>query len=163
MSVNYSLKSKWEEEEALKLKKQKECHHCFWITRCSLCNKILASDHHINVHTGKNFTMANSIAVLIDNNSQFLTLDYLNRIKQARNEFDEVHIITNTTGKDVIYDSIKEITKVEYKKLDAVIKNIKKYRNIDINITLFLYPDTKGHKNLISKCEKLGINYIINK
>ena len=162
MEVNYTLKSKWEEEEALKQKKQKECHHCFWITRCSLCNKILASDHHINVHTGKNFKINNSIAILLDNDAMYLTLDYLNRIKEAKNSFDEVHIITNTMGKDSLYESVKEVDMVEIKKIEAVVKNIKKYRNMDIKVTLFLYPDTKGHKSLISKCQKLGIDYIIN-
>lgn len=36
------LESKWV--------KQDECHHGFWTKRCSLCDKILASDAVDNIH-----------------------------------------------------------------------------------------------------------------
>jgi len=33
-----------ETEEQKLLKKQNACEHIFWVKRCSLCNKIIASD-----------------------------------------------------------------------------------------------------------------------
>lgn len=55
---NYNL-AKIDEEEIKLLKRQKNCSHDKWITRCSKCKKILASDMQNNIQDS--FGFVNSI------------------------------------------------------------------------------------------------------
>lgn len=160
MKPNYSLQSKFEKEEKERQEHQAHCPHTFWSTRCGICGKYLASDHHINFHTPRHFKKNNKVIILILD-SPDLDLYRIQEIKHLTEEYDELTIIVDSVPAVEIYSALKYPRRVVMTSLAEEIKHMRKYRKEDVSeITLALYPDTKRSDELLSECKKLKISSI---
>lgn len=160
---NYSLQSKFEREEKERQELQNNCTHNFWSTRCGICGKYLASDHHINFHTPRHFKKNNKVAILILE-SPDLSLYRIQEMKHLKEDYDELTIIVNSIPSVEIYSAFKYPNRVVLSSLEEEVKHMRKYRKEDVAETiLILYPDTNEveQQNLQSECKRLKIDSII--
>lgn len=160
MKPNYSLQSKFEKEERERQEHQAHCPHTFWSTRCGVCGKYLASDHHINFHTKRRFKKDNRVIILILD-SPDLSLYRIQELKHLSQEYDEVTVLVDSIQSVEMYSAVKYPNRVVMASLTDEIKHMRKYRKEDVSeITLALYPDTKHSDELLTECKKLKISSI---
>lgn len=126
------LRAKPDMEEQERLLLQASCSHAFWSTWCGQCKKVLASDHHINYHTGKNFKLNVTLAILITKEHTRLDTKELEKIKDIRFSFDELTVVTKTLEQQELYDSIKLVTKSTTHNLEHELDNVEKYRSNEV-------------------------------
>lgn len=158
---NYSLQSKFEQEERAKLEHQNHCPHPFWTNKCSVCSKILASDHHINFHTPRSFKKNNRVAIykIEAGSAGEIDLYRIHALKQLSQDFDEVTVLVDSLSHYEMYSQLKPVTRTNIRTLDDEIKNMRKYRKDDVEeITLVLYPDTLGYEEYVTEAKKLKIS-----
>ena len=146
MSVpNYTLQSEFDKEEQARLVRERECPHAHWITRCSDCKKIMASDHHINVHTEKSHKQNNKVAIYIFNKEPVITNAILERIRYLRQHYDQVIMLVDTYDQWQVAAELKSIWRVSYEPLKLEVKNQVKYRGHSLTkLDIVLYPDTNS-------------------
>lgn len=154
---NY-LKSKFEQEEVERQKKQSECTHSIWSTWCGVCRKVLASDHHINHHTTRTFKTDNRVAIFIPR----VDVLELEKIKQLATEFEEITVIYTSLQELELYDSLKQIKRVTNHTLDEELKHMRKYRSQDVKeIQVFLHSGSLQELQIVEICKKKKLKLTI--
>lgn len=148
------------EDEARKIEFQNGCPHKVWSTKCVTCGKHLASDHHINCHTGRSFKSENKVAIL---HLRASTIDFeaLEAIRILKQDYDEVVVLVDSLAYLEFYSGIKYVDRVEMSNLEKEIAHMRKYRENDLPTTfVILYPDTNNKEALEKEAKSLKVNII---
>lgn len=159
---NYSLLSKFEQEEKERVTFQNNCTHSFWSTRCGVCGKYLASDHHVNFHTPRGFKKDCRVAILILESGRAGELDLyrIQELKKIKHLYDELTVLVDSLDKLEVYSALKLVDRVNMNSLEEEVKHMHKYRRLDVKETsLILYVETpeKILDEFKAQCKRLKI------
>ncbi len=155
--IKSKIQQSLDKKEKELLEKQRECHHSYWVNKCSVCLKILASDHHINIHTGK--LKSNPKIAIVKSLGQVLTSKEIECLNQLKYEYDEIIILVGSNEEQILYESLSLVDRTEKDSLKYLKKKIQKYRSEDMSsMTCVLYPDTNQDTESFEKeCKSLNI------
>lgn len=116
---NFFYLNKINKKEEERLDKQKTCSHHHWVTRCSLCQKILGSEVQKNIDTEEDFTNnkypESYETVHYNKNSYALSYIYLNKDQESEEEITSYtftdFLILKGQAKILLSEPFKEINK----------------------------------------------------
>lgn len=119
LDANFFATNKINKAEVEKIKKQKSCDHEYWITRCSICDKILGSDKQKNIDIEEDLYNDNydpkTTTIHINKIPYHLSSIYLDKDQQTNEKvasytFEDITILKGQ-AKILLSDPFEDITK----------------------------------------------------